>query len=844
MIIKLFSLKVVFLLLLIQPDFSTGQQSIQSPAEFLGYEPGDHFTPHHRILSYMKHVAETSDRVILHQYGTSYERRELVYLIVTTPDNLDNIEEIRLNNLRLTGLEDGDPGDLQKAIVWLSYNVHGNETSSSEAAMVTLFELADPSNQQTGRWLDQTVVIIDPMLNPDGRDRYVNWYNQMEGTGYNPNHDAREHHEPWPGGRSNHYYFDLNRDWAWQTQIESQYRTGIYHSWMPHIHVDFHEQFYNAPYYFAPAAEPYHKAITDWQREFQTTIGENNMKYFDKKGLLYFTREVFDLFYPSYGDTWPTFNGAIGMTYEQAGHGFAGRGIIIPEGDTLTLKDRLTNHHITGLSTIEVTSQNSRRVISEFRSHFHRANNNPDGEYLSYVIKAGNHPDKIYSLLRYLDDQKIRYGRAGSGRNVNGFHYQTGATGQIHVEPEDIVISSYQPQSQLIRALFEPNPELEDSLTYDITAWEAHYRYGLDGYAVTSRIEPENDIIPEYFRNFHVTGEAGEPYAYILGWGSMDDARFLSDVLQQGVRVRFSRVPFSIDGHHFHKGSLVITRAGNRMENFDRIIMESAQKHARHIHRAETGFVQSGSDFGSANVRLIETPEIALLMGEGTSSLSAGEVWYFFDHQFKYPVTVIDTNRFPNTDLGRFDVLILPDGSYNDVLTDTAMNKIRDWIEQGGNLISIGETNRILAGESGFNISLKLDEINSTQDPEQFLKSYGDREREAIRTANPGSIYRISLDQTHPLAFGYGEEYFSLKLGANAFSYMENGWNVGAAKPDSHLSGFIGHEAKSLLEHTLTFGVQEMGNGKVIYLVDNPLFRGFWENGKLLFVNSIFFTGQ
>ena len=843
MAIKLFSLKVVFLLLFIQTESTTGQ-SLQSPSEFLGYELGDHFTPHHRILSYVKHVAESSDRATLHQYGITYEKRELVYLIVTSPDNHRNIEEIRLNNLRLTGLQEGEPGDLQKAIAWLSYNIHGNEASSSEAAMKTLYELADPSNRDAERWLEQTVVILDPMLNPDGRDRYVNWYNQMESTGFNPNHYAREHHEPWPDGRSNHYYFDLNRDWAWQTQVESQYRSKIYLEWMPHIHVDFHEQFYNAPYYFAPAAEPYHLAITDWQREFQITIGRNNMKYFDDSGSLYFTREVFDLFYPSYGDTWPTFNGAIGMTYEQAGHGFAGRGIIIPEGDTLTLKDRLTNHHITGLSTIEVTSQHSRRVISEFRSHFHRASNNPDGRYLAYIVKADNHPDKIYSMLSFLDDQNIRYGRAGSGRNVDGYNYQTGQTERVRVEPEDIVISSYQPQSQLIRVLFEPNPELVDSLTYDITAWETHYRFGLTGYAVANRIEPENDITADYFRNYHVTGDATEPYAYITRWGSMDDARFLADLLQQGVQVRFSKVPFSIDGQQFHKGSLIITRAGNRIVDFDRIVMETAENHSRHIHRTETGFVDSGSDFGSANVRLIETPEIAMLMGEGTSSLSAGEIWHFFDRQLKYPVTVINTTYFKNVNLNHFDLLVLPDGSYNEVLTDTVISQIREWVERGGNLIALGNANEILANDNGFNIRIKQNESNDDPDPEELLKPYGNREREAIQNSNPGSIYKISLDNTHPLAFGYNDEYFSLKVGADAFTYMEDGWNIGAAKPGAHISGFIGHDARSSLEHTLTFGTHEMGSGNVVYLVDNPLFRGFWENGKLLFVNSLFFSGQ
>jgi len=846
MYLKLRSFPILVLSLWFISDISalSAQSILQSPKEFLGYEPGEHYTPHHRVLGYMEYVAQHSGRTSLYNYGKSYERRELVYLVVTTEENQSNIEEIRLNNLKLTGLEDGDPTDNQKAIVWLSYNVHGNETSSSEAAMKTLYELANPENIQAGRWLENTVVILDPMLNPDGRDRYVNWFNQMQGKDFNPHIDAREHHEEWPGGRSNHYYFDLNRDWAWQTQIETIQRVNVYHEWMPHVHVDFHEQSYDSPYYFAPAAEPFHAAITGWQREFQTIIGQNHMRYFDEEGWLYFTRERFDLFYPSYGDTWPTFNGSIGMTYEQAGHGLAGRGIIIPEGDTLTLKDRLTRHHVSGLSTVEITSQQARRVISEFRSHFHRANNNPDGNYKTFIIKADNHPDKLYALLKYLDNQKIQYGIAGSSRNIEAFNYQSGETGRIRIEENDIVISAFQPQSQLVRVLFEPRPELADSLTYDITAWEAHYRFGLNGYALESRLEPENNVTPEHYHRFTETGEASEPFAYIVPWKSMDDARFLAAILEKGIQARFSMVPFSIDDSEYDKGTLVITRAGNSMDNFDHIVATAAREHARHLHRTETGFVTTGSDFGSANVRIIKTPEIAMLMGEGTTSTSAGEIWHFFDHQLEYPVTVLNTNRFSNVDLNRYDVLILPSGSYSDVLHEPALDAIREWVRGGGRLVAVGEANSVLADKNGFYLTNRMSETIDPDDPEALLKLFGDREREAVQETNRGTIFKITLDPTHPLAFGYGEEYYSLKLDASAYSYMENGWNVGAAKPDAHMSGFIGHKAKSNLEHTLTFGVQQMGSGSVSYLIDNPLFRGFWENGKLLFVNSIFLVGQ
>jgi hypothetical protein len=824
---------------------STGAfAQLQSPEEFLGYELGDRYTPHHRVFSYVTHVAENSDLVTIHKYGETYELRELVYLVVTSEENHSNIEEIRLNNLKLTGLEEGEATDNQKAITWLSYNVHGNETNSSEAAMKTLYELVDPSNRESKAWLNDSVVIIDPMINPDGRDRYVNWFNGMIGTEYNPNPIARELNEPWPGGRSNHYYFDMNRDWAWQTQVETQQRIAVYQQWMPHVHVDFHEMGYNSPYYFAPAAKPYHNVITDWQAEFQTTIGKNHTKYFDENNWLYYTREVFDLFYPSYGDTWPTYNGAIGMTYEKAGGGSAGAAVLTQEGDTLTLKDRLTHHHVAGISTIEVTAVNAERVVSEFTNYFNNAANDPAGAYKSFVIKADNNPDKVHHLLTFLDSQKIRYGTAGSSRNTNAYNFKTGENERVSISEDDIVVSVYQPQGQLARVFFEPNPELADSLTYDITTWEAHYRFGLDGFALESNINPEENISADDFRNSEVSG-ADEPYAYVTDWNSMDDARFLAEITQKGVKSRFSKVDFEIEGQSFKKGSLIILRGNNAHldDSFDEIVRSAADNHSRDLFGASTGFVTSGSDFGSNNVSYIEKPEVAVLMGEGTSSLSAGEVWHYFDQQLRYPTTLIDSDDFMRADLSDYNSLVLPSGFYNGVLTDSAIEKISSWVRSGGNLILIGNANRSFTGRNGFQLTQKQVE-SSEPTTEELLVSYGDRSRRSISTTTSGSAYEVTLDTSHPLAFGYDEKYYTLKLSANSYSYLDGGWNIGTVQKNAYRSGFVGDKATSQIENSLSYGVQDYGRGQVVYMIENPLFRGFWENGKLMVANSIFFVGN
>ena len=812
---------------------------LQSPAEFLGYELGDEWTPHYKVYNYFHHVAAQSELVVIEDYGTSYEGRELTHIVVTSKENQKNLEEIRTNNLKLVGLEYGEPTKNTKAIVWLSYNVHGNETSTSEAAMHSLYELA---TSKVG-WLNDVVVIIDPMLNPDGRDRYVTWNKSITGAFQNVRPESREHSEPWPGGRTNHYYFDLNRDWAWQTQVESQHRLKAYLKWMPHVHVDFHEQSYNSPYYFAPAAKPFHRVITNWQKEFQTMIGRNNAKYFDAEGWLYFTKESFDLFYPSYGDTWPTFNGAIGMTYEQAGHSRAGLGIETAEGDTLTLRDRLIHHSTSGLSTVEITAKNAQRVVDEFGKYFSDVRSNGSGTYKTFVVSRSSNPDKTAMMMRYLIDQNIQIEEAASDSRANGFDYSTGKTGKVNIKKGDFVISTKQPLGNLVRVLFEPSPELEDSVTYDITAWEIHYAYGVDGYALkgeveTKRVSMEN--IPM------ATKSIERPYAYIAKWNSIDDMKFLSALLQKGLRPRYAQKGFTINGKSYAAGTLVITRNGNHLmgDDFDDLVKTLADVYNRDIQPVATGFVDSGLDFGSSSVKLIDAPHIGLIAGDGTSSNMVGHIWHFFDQQIKYPVTMLNMDELGGIEWTDYDVMIMPSGYYGDTFDEYGIEKLMNWVQDGGVLIAVEGANRFLANQIGIELSIKSGDDFEDDSPESRLKVYGDSERDFISNYNAGSIYALSMDVTHPLAFGYNSNYMSLKLGSTAYEYLENGWNVGVAKNGEPRSGFVGAHVKEHLEHSLSYGVQTMGAGSIVYMIDNPFFRGFWHNGKLLVGNAIFFLSN
>lgn len=812
---------IIFLLFLwVTVAFS---QTVKSPSEFLGYELGTEFTRHSDIVAYFQHVAQNSPLVTYQSYGTTYERRPLTYAVISSAKNIQDLEKIRTDNLKQTGIL---PGDAQPdiAIVWLSYNVHGNEASSSEAAMKTLYSLIT-DNQS---FLQNTVVIVDPNVNPDGRDRYVNWYNQVRATPYDASQSATEHFEPWPGGRPNHYLFDLNRDWMWASQIETQQRLAIYNQWMPHIHVDFHEQGINDPYYFAPGAEPFHEIITPWQREFQTAIGKNNAKYFDQEGWLFFTRESFDLLYPSYGDTYPTFMGAIGMTYEKAGHGRAGLGIDTDEGYELTLADRILHHYTTGISTIEIASQNASRLNQEFKKFF----DNSQLKYKSFVLTGS--ADKIKALTTLLDSHEIKYSFGSSGQ-AKGFQFSKNGSGQVSLQ-DALIISTNQPKGKMVHVLFEPEAQLSTPITYDITSWNLVYAYGLDGVASTQLITGT-----QHTRSMALVQNLPNPQAagYITKWNSLQDARFLAELLKQNIRVRYSEKDFTVQGKNFKKGSLIITKSDNRnRSDFNEIVTQIANQYERELFASTTSFSDSGTDFGSHYVHLIHPPKIALVKGPGVNSLSYGVLWHFFEQQLHFPVTSISTEHLERIDLSEFDVLILPSGHYGNVLKDSS--KITQWLQQGGRLIAIDNALSSLEGIESLGLEKKSIETGEPTE-EELLIPYDQQEKESAKGLITGTIFKVPVDASHPVAFGYDDHYFTLKTNTHAYKYLQQGFTVSyIGKTPERISGFAGEEALEGIANTLIIGHATHGKGHVVYLVDDVMFRSFWENGKLFLVNAVF----
>ncbi len=835
--------KILFLSAFLISSYISFTQQLKSPDDFLGYPLGSRYTPHYKIVNYFNQAAAAVPKMIkLEQYGQTNEGRPLLLAFVASEENFAKLEDIRKNNLRLTGILNDKPGDVNTpSIVWLSYNVHGNETSSSEVAMKALYELLNTNNAQTKEWLKNTIIIIDPCLNPDGRDRYVNWFTQVVGKNANANNDAREHSEPWPGGRTNHYNFDLNRDWAWQTQVETQSRLKKYNEWMPQIHCDFHEQGVNNPYYFAPAAEPFHEVITKWQRDFQLTIGKNNAKYFDANGWLYFTKEIFDLFYPAYGDTYPTYNGAIGMTYEQAGGPSGGSAVQTADGDTLTLKDRIAHHFTTSMSTVEMASVNNSRLMNEFKKFFDEARLNGIGEYKTFVITENN-AGKLKALQHFFDINSIKYG-AVNGNALKGYNYFTGKD-EVFAASNSLAITAYQPKSALIKVLFEPKSKLNDSVTYDITAWSMPYVYGVQAYAVRQKM-----AIGNYPPSTNAANSvAANAYGYLVNYNCFNDAKYLAALLNAKIKVRFAEKDFSYNSKAYKKGTLVVLKKGNedKLEQFT----AATKKYDAAVTAVAGGFMETGFDFGSEKVHLIKKPNVAMLTGRGVSSSAAGEIWHLFEQQLDYPITLINADEISSAALKNIDVLILPDGNYKFLREKEEAAEIKMWVQQGGKIIALeSATAQIAKAEWGFKIK-KTDEDDRKDDKKDDKTAYADvkrfenREREGIADFIPGSIYKVTLDDSHPLAFGYAGNYFTLKQNGDLYEFMKDSWNVGVIKKDNQVAGFVGNRLKNKIKDGTVIGVQSMGRGAIVYFSDNPIFRSFWENGKLLLVNAVFLVNQ
>nr|WP_315158186.1 M14 family zinc carboxypeptidase [uncultured Flavobacterium sp.] len=824
-------------LLLFTTVFSAFSQ-LKSPSDFIP-SYGKQITYYHQVENYFNYLTEESKLIKKHKYGVTAEQRDLNLFYISTPENLANLEQIRNNNLAAIGMSNSKTPTVEdKVIVWISFNVHGNEFAGTESALSVVYELLNPTNEAAKTWLKNTIVILDPCINPDGYSRYGNWLREISGKKTHPGLNDREHMEVWPGGRYNHYIFDLNRDWAWQTQAETQQRIAMYYQWMPQVHADVHEMSYDSPYFFPPSAEPLHEFIEQYQKDFHTTLGKNISAKFDKQNWTYNTRERFDLFYPSYGDTYPTYNGAVGMTLEQGGIG-AGREITMENGVNLTIKDRLTHHATAVLTIIESASGQKEALIKGFRDFNNNARKKVKGSYKTYVMKNNPKLDQMAVLLK---KNNIEFAYADATANESGFHYQSKKNKSFKIEPNDLIVKVDQPRAVLTQVLFEPNQKLNDSLSYDITAWALPLAYGVESYAVKNSldiktkptIEVKEKKIPE------------SVYAFHIPWNNRNSAQVVSLLHQAGIKVRSAMKKAVFGDITIEPGGLIVSKADNpKVADFEKTVNEII-KIKSDFNFIITGFSTNSKDIGGENFILLKAPKILLLSGKGISSTDFGATWFYLDETISYPVSIVEAVNFNRVKLYNYNTLILADGYYT--FTDEQKIQIDSWIKNGGKVIAMNNAVSIFEDREGYALSL----FASTEDKEKYEKEekelelkkrfldYEGSERRAISGSIPGAIMENKIDKTYPMAFGLGDSYFSLKANEKCYSLLKKAINVAYIPKDYISYGFVGNDMKKKLTETVSFAVDKKGDGSVIYMIDNPLFRGFWENGILLFSNALF----
>jgi hypothetical protein len=613
---------------------------------------------------------------------------------------------------------------------------------------------------------------------------------------------------------------------------------------MPQVFADFHEMGAESTFFFAPGAIPWHEVLTPWQHEFHALMGKGNAALFDEKLKLYFTKENYDLFCPSFGDTWSLFNGAIGFTYEQGGGGYSGLAVKREAGDTLTLKKRIDGHFTASMATLKVSCDNREKLTTEFNKFFNESSGKPSFQYKSIIIKGTNAKSDIDELCDLLRKNQIRYSYAGStGKKYRGFDYAANEEGDVTVEKGDVLISAYQPQSRFVQVLFEPDSKASDSLSYDLTAWALPYAYNLKAFAITDQIKASDEkVVSETVIN---QPPAEKPYGYAVNYTGFGELKFISALMIKNIKTRYSLKPFTINGLAFNRGSFIITRGDNvnKEKEIDQLLIEMADKYQVKIVAVTSGLVEKGKDFGSEYSPLMKKMNVAVMCGDGTSSSEVGELWYFFERELGYPVSLVNTSNSERIDLNDYDVLFLTTGGYSK-MKDT----IADFTKRGGRVIAFENAISVFAAQKStalfkaietHSAEQKAAEKKEKSDDLSLLKKFGDEERPLLSDKSAGSIYKVIIDTTNPFGFGLQREWFLLKK-MPPYPFLSTGHNIGYILENKPVSGFAGYKYQKKIKNTMVIGSEAFGKGEVIYITEDPYFRAFWKSGRALLWNVVF----
>lgn len=852
------------------PDYDPAIPSVE---EVLGYQPGERITWHRDAIQYFEALAEAApDRVSITEYAQTWQGRELIYAVISSAQNIRNLANIKANMQSLAdpALTDEDAAAAiiadQPAITWLSYGVHGNEISSTDAAMLTAYHLlASRGDSRVAEIMRDTVVVIDPMQNPDGRDRFIHQFETAEGLLPDSDRLAAEHDEPWPGGRTNHYLFDMNRDWFIQTQPETIGRTAAMLEFYPVAYVDAHEMGSDGTYFFAPEAIPYNPHLAEDQRDSLQLFGRNNARWFDEFGFDYFTREVYDAFYPGYGASWPSYFGSIAMTYEQA----SSRGLVFRQydGNDLSYPYTVRNHFVTSLATAETVQNNREKFLTEFYNYRVSAiEEGRDEDVRAYIIPTQNDQAAANKLAGLLSRQDVQVNRALASFNACGESYESGS----------YVIRTDQPSKRFLRTLLDVDVPLEEGFLeeqerrrsenlpdeiYDVTAWSLPLMFNIETDTCNRVPSIEFESVGTDLVQPGTVSGGEASVAYIVPWGEATAVRFLSLALRNGLSVKSNDKAFTNIGNEYPAGSLILDIADNP-ENLHATVSDIATKSGANVIAANDSWVTDGPSFGSANVVRFNAPKVAMAWDEPTNSYSAGNTRFVIERQFDYPVTPIRVDRLSTANLNRYQVLILPlmSGSYETALGSAGIENIKGWVRRGGVIIGLGNATRFLADPDVDLLSVRREravvEVEETTEEEdeatvegQYLTELEEWQDQIVALeddpdAVAGVLVRADTHPEHWLSAGVAPVLNVLVRGSEVYTpiRIDDGINVVRFQgPDDLLaSGYIWDENRRQLAYKPFVIQQSQGAGEVIAFTQDPTVRAYLDGLNVIMMNAIF----
>jgi len=801
---------------------------IPTPEQFLGYPMGTHHTRHDQMVSYFRELDRLSDRVTMQTFGQTYEYRPLVMLTVTSPANHAQLETIKkLHRQQATQTV----GEKVPLIVQFGYNVHGNEPSTMEAAILTAYYLTASESPETRQWLNDMVVFVDPCLNPDGRERHTNWANMHKATPFVADPLDREHNEVWPGGRMNHYWFDLNRDWFLAIHPESQARLKFFHEWQPYVVTDHHEMGTNQTFYFDPGKSSSNNPIVPnaLYNGLYPKFSAHFANAFDQLQSLYFTKERFDKLYPGYGSDYVNFYGGIGFLFEQASsRGHLQETTTIP----ITFAFTIRNHVTAGLTTLKGAMAERVNLIA-YRQEFYRiqtaeAKANP---VKAYIFGDAADLTRTQAMATKMARHNIVYHELASDQTVGGRIFQKGSA---YIVPTD------QPARLMVRSFFEKEITFTDSLFYDASAWSVAHAFNMP-YAELKAVPGLGALVSGPLVRV-ATPVTQSQYAYALPATDYNIHQAVYQLQQGGaiVQTAFTPARATIGGKQttLSYGTMMVPVQQQylRPDSLYRLVQRVSRQTGVEVRPLTTGFSTGGVDVGSGANRTLTTTRAAMLVGQGVSAYEAGEIWHLLDQRIGMPITKIDVAAFGRANLSRYNTLIMVSGQYN--LDPATTNRIKQWVQQGGTLITL-KTASEWAIRQGFTKE-KLVKADTTKTTTRL--DYAEAENVEGAKAIGGVILSADLDITHPLGFGFSERTISVYRNGKTFLQpSQTPYNtVVQYSATPKIGGYIAKENLRKVAKTAAVLVAPEGAGRVVLFADNPNFRAFWYGTNKLFLNALF----